>query len=299
MLNPNPDILLYIGMADAFAAGAEYLKLPEQNDLLGKILMFDTYYPHPSGELHPGAYTDDTEMSIANAKVLLGQYHGKLDFADAYIDEFKLGNKRKGYAKGFQALLESIDDGLEFVDQIRPNSTKNGACMRAAVFGVLSSVEDVLGYSEFQAAITHNTTEGIFSAQAVALMAHFAMYTGWPFDLITEVTWRCLGKYPQFEHVFHQTWDGTPVVGNSTFSVAIATVHAVSHLLTECHSLMDMLCTLIQWGGDTDSVAAVAWGIASCRFREEKLPDFLYKGIENPTYLKEVGAQLMNKFNKD
>lgn len=302
MINPNPAILLYIGMADAYAAGAEYLKFPRDNKLKEDILKFEKYHQHPMHvDLKPGQYTDDTEMSIANAKVLLldSTHQCREDFANAYVDEFILGGKRKGYAKGFQVFLESVNSGNEFLLSIRPHSTKNGACMRAAVLGVLPSVEDIFNWSASQAAITHDTPEGIFAAQAVALMAHFGMYTDWDFALIQEVTWRLLEQYPQFEHVFHQKWPGGPVVGNDTHSVAITTVHAVCDLLANCNTLMDILAQCIMWGGDTDSVAAVAWGIASCRFHDEKLPQFLYDGIENPTYLKDIGTKLMKKFNKD
>ena len=293
-------MLLYIGIADAYAAGAEYLKFPRDEKLLEEILKFEKYHQHPvHADLKPGQYTDDTEMSIANAKVLLGQDRLELDFADAYVAEFILGNKRKGYAKGFQAFLESVKDGVEFATKIRNDSKKNGACMRAAVLGVLPSVQHVFKIAKRQAQLTHDTPEGIFSAQAVALMSHFALYTSWDFFQIIDTTDVMLKEFEQFRYVFFHAWDSSPVIGSSEASVAITTIQAVITLLLGNNSLMSMMKTLLTWGGDTDSVAAVAWGIASCRYQNEVLPQFLYNGIENPRYLKDIGTQLMNKFNKE
>jgi ADP-ribosylglycohydrolase len=57
--------------------------------------------------------------------------------------------------------------------------------------------------------------------------------------------------------------------------IGINTAHAVTTLLIEQPSLMDILRQTIEWRGDADSVAAVAWGIASTRYQNEILPDFL------------------------
>jgi ADP-ribosylglycohydrolase len=56
------------------------------------------------------------------------------------------------------------------------------------------------------------------------------------------------------------------------------------------------------WGGDTDSVAAIAWGIASARYPDEVLPQFLEidfeagRGNYGAQFLKDLGEQLMCKY---
>lgn len=59
-----------------------------------------------------------------------------------------------------------------------------------------------------------------------------------------------------------------------------------------------MMRRLIDWGGDTDSVAAIAWGIASCRFPDEVLPEFLARDLEpggafGVGFLRGLGERLM------
>jgi len=302
----NDNLLLYIALADAYSAAAEFLKLPQEAHVRSQLLKFEGYLSHPRFRNPPGSYTDDTEMSVANARVLVENDlpYTPLMFADAYVREFARGNKRKGYAPGFQSFLESISSGQEFLDKIKPYSTKNGAAMRAVPIGALPTVEEVLEIAKLQAEITHNTEEGIFSAQAVALMGHYALYEQGPLSMVGQY---CLDVLPReladtFAHVFTSPWSEQPVTGDAARSIAETTVHAVVHLLTHCQSLLTILAEAINWGGDVDSVAAITGGVASCRYRDENLPPFMVSGLEGgnsktgQTYLCTIGSQLMSKF---
>lgn len=306
MKNPNPDLLLYIAMADACAAGAEYLKFPRDDAVRDACLGFERYVSHPTHQGHPGLYTDDTEMSAANARVLIEQeppYTTKM-FADAYVREFLRGGRRKGYSRKFQTLLESISSGDEFMERVVPSSDKNGAAMRAMPIGALPTAQLVLDVADFQARLTHDTPEGRFSAKAVALMSHFALYEDHPLEDVADY---CMDHLPadelkHFGHVFAEPWSGEPVTTTERTPVSITTVHAVVDVVMSETSLMDMLARIIRWGGDTDSVAAIAWGIASARFRGEKLPEFLERDLEGGNtstgadYLRQTGAALMARF---
>ena len=64
-----------------------------------------------------------------------------------------------------------------------------------------------------------------------------------------------------------------------------------------------MLEQIIQWGGDTDSVAAITWGIASARYKDNSfIPEFMVRDLEGgnadtgATYLIALGTRLMEKF---
>lgn len=306
MRHPNPRILLYLALADAYCAATEYLQFPRDDEVRREALCFKKYLKHPTYTLGAGRYTDDTEMSIANTLVLLWckPPYTPCMFADAYVKEFDRGGRRKGYSKSFQAFLERIQSGDEFLSSIEPRSTKNGAAMRAVPIGALREIEDVLKTAEIQARVTHDTPEGIFSAQAVALMSHFSLYADMPFS---ELKNYCIEHLPQkylekFGSIFHFRWPEIRVKEWPDTSVAIATVHAAFDLITRQNSLMDILKKVILWGGDTDSVAAISWGIASARYQREELPDFMERDIEGGNNLlgarrlSELGRQLMEKF---
>lgn len=300
----NDLMLAYIGMADAYALSAEFVNKNNYPDQLQKCLTFEKYLMNPIFKLTPGCYTDDTEMSVANARVLIKNNYPftKLQFANQYVLEFKLGGYRKGYAAGFQAFLESINSGEEFLQKIHNNSNKNGAAMRSVPIGVLPKIHDVIETATLQASITHNTDPGLFSARAVALMTHMALYTEYPFAMISQYCRDFLPHedFKKFGEIFTKSWKGTAVTGSAEYSIAISTVRAVRHLLENCNSLMDILKTLIIWGGDTDSVAAIAWGIASARYQNEVLPRFMPTDLEygkGYSYLSDLSNSLMAKYD--
>ncbi|MBI4457954.1 ADP-ribosylglycohydrolase family protein [Candidatus Uhrbacteria bacterium] len=306
MKNPDPKLLVRIAIADAYAAAVEYVKLPRDRDTLDECLHFKRYVKHPTLDHRAGCYTDDTEMSAANVHVLLEHPapYMRLMFADAYVRQFRHGGRRKGYSRLFQSFLELTHDGWQFLKEIRPDSVKNGAAMRAVPFGVLPTIEEVLEAATVQASVTHDTPEGRFSARAIALMSHFSLYEVRP---LYNAAAYCLTYLPKedrrFQQIFMEDWPGGPVTGTPAASVAITTVHAVTTLVRREPSLMAMLERTIRWGGDTDSVAAIAWGIASPRFQGEVLPDFMERHLERrdsrtgTSYLLDLGTRLMAKFS--
>jgi ADP-ribosylglycohydrolase len=308
MKNPNPDMLVYIAIADACAMAIEYVKSPELHSIREKCLEFTRYIPHPRHGSGKGRYTDDTEMSIANAKVLTScaPPFTKLMFADAYVEEFIHGGRRKGYSRKFQSLLEEVSSGPELLSKLIPESAKNGAAMRSAPLGALNNIKDVLSTAKLQATVTHDTPEGIFSSRAVALMSHFALYEDQSLNRISDYCLDLLEKseLERFGYIFREKWYGTPVVRTGNISVGITTVHAVVDAITSPeNSLMKILKKILHWGGDADSVAAIAWGIASARYQDEELPIFMRRDLElgNPSTgvkrLETIGTNLMGKYN--
>ena len=65
-------MLVRIGCGDALAAATEYVE-PEA-PIVEKTLRFIRYESHPWHGHRPGRYTDDAEMSAANARVLIGDF---------------------------------------------------------------------------------------------------------------------------------------------------------------------------------------------------------------------------------
>jgi len=115
-------------IGDAYGAGFEFKEsMLQYND-------GQQYYNHPthmasdgSGDsLKAGMYTDDTQMSIAVAETLLTGDYSKLSFANKFTECFHR-DPRKGYAKGFYGFLMTHHTGEKFIQDIRPDSDKNGA----------------------------------------------------------------------------------------------------------------------------------------------------------------------------
>jgi len=164
-------MILEIAIGDAYGAGFEFSsreKISQYNTLNG-------FVAHDLG-IPAGHYTDDTQMTLAVAEVLLGgsEWSSQI-FADAFVRCYKR-DPRPGYAKGFQALLEQCADGTSLRETIRPQSRRNGAAMRAVPLGLIGDVKRLKEAAQAQAVVTHDTPEGIISAQIVALMAHVLLY---------------------------------------------------------------------------------------------------------------------------
>ncbi|WP_298915787.1 ADP-ribosylglycohydrolase family protein [uncultured Nostoc sp.] len=163
-------MLLELAIADAYGAGFEYGdEMIVNNDL-------SRYVEHPRFRLIPETYTDDTQMSIAIAEVIVAQVPWTPEvLADSFVKAFKR-DPREGYARNFYHFLVGIQDGQEFLTEIRPDSDKSGAAMRAAPIGIYPTAEKVIQATTIQAAITHNTPDGINAAVAAALMSHYFIY---------------------------------------------------------------------------------------------------------------------------
>ncbi len=339
--NPCPEYLVRVGCFDAFAAGVENLR-GDDAALYARAARLDPavgYLRHPfhgvpkldtqtgrriRGALSPGMYTDDTERLIANARALLeiGPEHAtSLGFATAYLDEFRFGGKRPGYAARYQAFLERVRDAHQFVAEMRPDSCRNGACMGVGVLGIQPKVGDVLRLAAMQASVTHNTRCGLFSARTVALAAHYAFR--YPREerqrLRTylldhrKLLWQpgeeidC-GHGDLFEQVLTTPWDdrlgvwegkGLPPIGLSTVQAALtlAVPEDPAH-----DSMLAALRRLLLMGGDTDSVAAVVAAIMAPWHRDEPFPDFLERDLElgspdtGPVRLRRLGGDLIRRF---
>ncbi len=302
MQHSNPSMLLHIGMADACLVATEYCRDAET---IRRTAAMQRYVKHPTHLQIPGCYSDDTEMSSANTKVLttFDPPYTRLMFANAYVEEFAFCGRRKGYAQNFYRFLCTVHTGQEFLDRCEGKSDKNGGCMRAVPFGVFKTPKEAMHWAAFQASLTHDSPPGLFSARLTALLSHFSLYEDDGFEKFAVYAKRHLSaeEWETYGYIFSTPWRGQ-VKRRGDVPVSIATVHAAHYILSHANSLMEMLQMTIHFGGDTDSVAAIVWGVASARFQKEKLPEFLERDLEQgdprtgAVYLKALGTKLMERF---
>lgn len=293
-------MLLRIAQADAYAIAIEYVSRTNFSSLYEKMMMFDSYHQHPTyDKLVPGMYTDDTQQScaIANTLIRCGLNAKQKDFRNDFFYTFK-DDPRDGYSRGFQSILERSETPEHMSSLLEPYSTSNGAMMRSVPLGVLSNPYDVIQMAITQASVTHLSSGGIHSSISVALMSHFALHVDADFSEMHE--WCC--QWNKAHEYFREPWDGpvgTKTNNKQDLGIGMCTAWAVQTLLCEENSLMNIMKRIISWGGDTDSVAAVAWGIASARYQNEILPDFFERDLEKNSrpnrvlYLKDKSSKLM------
>jgi ADP-ribosylglycohydrolase len=275
-------MLVELAVGDAYGAGFEYAELagprsPQQA----------RYVQHPRHRgTKPGMYTDDTQMSLAISELLVeGVSWTPRAIAGKFVEVFHR-DPREGYSRNFYHFLQRTTSGEEFLANIRPDSDKSGAAMRAGPLGVLSTIGSVLDYCRVQAALTHNTPDGIHAAQAAALMTHYFLYDLGPKARLGEFL---EGMVPGQWSV---RWYGT------VKSKGWMSVRAAITAVQRNDSLAALLQDCVAFTGDVDTVATIALAAASCSSEyQHDLPAQLLDGLENGAfgrdYLLKLGERLL------
>jgi ADP-ribosylglycohydrolase len=275
-------MLIEMAIGDAYGAGFEYAPdafVQQHNDL-------SHYMQHPRHTLAPGSYTDDTQMSIAIAEAIAEDDPWTPEhLAQRFVTAFKR-DPREGYAQRFYDFLQTVTDGRDFLARIRSDSDKSGAAMRAAPIGIFPTIAEVIERCRVQAALTHNTPDGINAAVAAALLAHYFLYDLGPKADVGH--W--LAK--QVPGPWTEPWQGK--VGAKGWMSVQAAVTAVVQSTT----LSDLLRCCVAFRGDVDTVAAIALAAASCsREMTNDLPDHLHRDLERGPYgydyIRELDGRLM------
>lgn len=276
-------MLLELAVGDAYGAGFEYADpefVESYNDLSRHI-------QHPRHQIRPGCYTDDTQMSLAIAEALVAREPWTPELLSHYFVTAFKRDQREGYAsKTYQYLLQ-VRDGRDFLEGINWTSDKSGAAMRAAPIGVLPTIENVIEAATIQAAITHNTPDGINAAKAAALMSHYFIYR--------------LGQKKELGHFLeaHIPGDWSKPWEGKVKSKGWMSVQAAITAVMRNDSLSELLKDCIAFTGDVDTVATIALAAASCSEEiVQDLPEQLIAGLEDGPYGKdyiiELDKQLMS-----
>lgn len=285
-------MLLDIAIADAYGAGFEFAK-PEV--LARRPNDFTRYFRHNLDDNLPGMYTDDTQMSIGLARWLLTVGPSTLenttarDIAAFFVETFQR-DPRQAYSRRMFKFLQEHPDVDSFLAAIDASSTRSGAAMRSAILGVLPTRSDVVRIAALQAAITHNTPQGIATSVAVASAAwHVRRGVG-------------IREAIDLAQSDARAWLDTPL---DTMPPAPVSYHGVPCTQAAFYALLNhfddpikMLLEIISYGGDTDTVAAIAMGIRALHPGPAiAWPAWCYDTLENGPwgldYLRQLDAGVL------
>ncbi len=279
-------MLLELAIGDAYGAGFEYAneKVAKHNDLTG-------YVKHPRHkEINPGDYTDDTQMTLAIVELMLsGDDWTSLNIANRFVQCFHR-DPRTGYSGRFYEFLLVTKTGEDFLQNIKPESDKSGAAMRAMPIGLYPYIDEVIEKTTCQAKVTHNTPDGISAAIASALLTHYFYY-----DIGEKAD---VGRWLDSQIDSHHQWS-EPYVGKVKAKGWMSVRAAITAI--QCNnSLSGLLRNCIAFTGDVDTVATIALAGASNSMEYKKnLPEILIQTLENGKfgrdYLIQLDEQLLRK----
>jgi ADP-ribosylglycohydrolase len=217
-------------------------------DVVGSIYEFDNHkskdFPLFKDESY---FTDDTVLTCATARAILDNK----DYSEVYR-AMGLQYPAAGYGGMFSQWLSDPFMGPY-------GSFGNGSAMRVSPVGwAYDSDAEVLAAAKASAESTHNHPEGIKGAQATALAIFLARNGQSPADVGKVIA-------EQFGY------DLSPTVDELRHTYAYnetcqATVPEAMCCYLEADSFEDAIRNAISIGGDSDTLAAIAGGIAEATF---------------------------------
>ena len=276
-------MLLQGAIGDAYGAGFEFAAraiIEKENNLTH-------YRTHPRYQSIYKKYTDDTQMALALAELLIDKIElSRENIANKFVEVFKR-DVREGYASRFYQFLLSINSGEELLKKIIAKSERNGAAMRAYPLGILKTESEIIEKNAIQMAITHNTETAKIASEAIALTSHFFIYNKGNQQQLIEY----LNDFQNYQ--WKANWQ------NEVTMNAVETVEAVLTILKNEISLKNMLLKSINFGGDVDTVASLTLTIGSqIKNVEKDLPTFLFEELENGDFGRDFLMQIENQFLK-
>lgn len=221
-------------------------------------------------------FTDDTVLTVATADCIV---NGK-DYARTY-KEYGRRYPRAGYGGKFLRWLMS--SGYEPY-----NSFGNGSAMRVSPVGfAFQTLEEVLSQARRSAEVTHNHPEGIKGAQAVAAAVFLAR---------EEIPREEIKIYIQdnFNYTLQQHLNQIRPHYRFDSSCQGSVPQAITAFL-ESDNYEDAVRKAISIGGDSDTIACIAGGIAQAYYKE--IPLFIVEKVKEvlPPDLLEV-VDVFNDF---
>ena len=193
-------------------------------------------------------FTDDTVLTFAVADAFMN----KKDYATT-LKEYARRHPLAGFGGSFVCWVDG-DSMLPY------NSWGNGSAMRVSSIGWLcNTLEDVLSEAKRTAEVTHNHSEGIKGAQAIA-SAIFLARNDTPKKDIKEFI------AEMFNYDLNRTLNDIRPAYKFDVSCQGSVPEAIIAFL-ESENFEDCIRKAISIGGDSDTIAAMAGGIAEAYYK--------------------------------
>lgn len=223
-------------------------------------------------------FTDDTVLTVAIADAILSGsgYSGKLK-------EYYWLYPERGYGPGFRRWAAA--------GRTTPyHSNGNGSAMRVSPVGLaFDSLEEVLREAKRSAEVTHNHPEGIKGAQAVASAVFLARKGASKEEIKTYVR-------ETFHYNLNETIDSLRLHYRFDMTCEGSVPQAISAFL-ESEGYEDAIRKAISIGGDSDTIACIAGGIAEAFYRgaPQNIADFALAKLDDA--LREVIAMFEQTYS--
>ncbi len=264
--------LVGFAVGDALGMPVEGLRYSEIRERYGLVRDF---MPSPYGDLKEGEWTDDTEQMLILARSILKTvYFNPEDFANRLKD---LDNLRLGPTS--RVAIENLRNGIPW-NSAGVESDTCGSAMRVMPIGLVYSFDFGLveRYALFSSVVTHR---GPSMAGAVAVALGYACVLN---DMEKdEIANAVCGRVKKFDEVLadkiamaYLISDKDPEVAVDVIGNSISVYESVPFAFYCFFSSKDFEeCALkaVNFGGDADTVAAMACGMMGCLRGIDDIPE--------------------------
>jgi ADP-ribosylglycohydrolase len=220
-------------------------------------------------------FTDDTILTIAVTDCIINNK----DFSKTI---WEYGREYPNYSYG-----------LSFINWLNTSNPKpygswgNGSAMRVSAIGShFESLEEVLEMAKQSAEVTHNHPEGIKGAQAAASAIYLAKYGKSKTEMKNYLS-------NQFNYDLDFTLDNI----RDSYSFDVSCQGSVPQAIVAFLESSDFESTIrlaISIGGDSDTIACIAGGIASAFYKEIPLEILEYASNKLPVEFREILEKFEN-----
>jgi len=260
-----------------------------------------TYHSSEYHKLMPGQWSDDTMMAklLAESLLQVGGYDPE-NAAKRYLGWYKSGDHR-GMGTATRTALGRLDEGKDWSESGVENAQGNGTAMRAIPLGVFfrNRLDLLVEAASLDSHITHRSDEAEEGAIAIALAAAY-LYRGLPKDELPEAISRRLKDGPIKTGVmkceFYLRTGGVSVgealrvIGTKPHVVQTVPAALAAFLLSKTY--LEAVQAAIRAGGDTDTTAAIAGGLAGIYYGRQAIPADLIPPLEAADALSGLDFQL-------
>jgi ADP-ribosylglycohydrolase len=215
-------------------------------DIVGSVYEFKNHRSKDFQPLfHPQArFTDDTVCTIAVADALVRG----VDPQTALVSWCRQYAENGGWGQRFAMWF--LDDNPQPY-----GSWGNGAAMRVSPVGLLASTEaEAQAWAHAASAITHNHPDALTAAQAVALCVFWAKHKTPAADIAHRITERFSYKLDVTPDDIRPSYKRTEKAAGSVPQALVCALQS--------NSFEDAIRNAVSIGGDSDTIAAIAGGVA-------------------------------------
>jgi ADP-ribosylglycohydrolase len=219
-------------------------------------------------------FTDDTVLTVAVAYSILN----KVDYAITFKN-FGRKYPYAGYGETFSMWMRSSDNKPYY-------SWANGSAMRVSPVGfAFNTIDDVLNEAQKSAGVTHNHPEGIKGAQATALSVLLARKGKSKTEIKEEISER-------FGYDLNRTLNEIRPTYHFDVSCQGSVPQAMIAFL-ESEDFESTIRNAISLGGDSDTLACIAGGMAQAFYKE--IPEEIVLNVRKR--LPEEFLAIIDEFN--